>query len=354
MSILPKKYKGRSVLITGGLGFIGSNLARRLVEIGDVDITIIDSLCEYQGGNLFNIRDIEDKVKLHVADMGDSWVINHLVGGIDYIFNLAGSVSHIDSMKMPQRDLHANCAIHLTLLEACRMFNPHVKIVFTSTRQVYGKPAYLPMDELHRVQPLDINGVNKHAAEMYHLLYQRAYGVRAAILRLTNTYGERQLLNHNRQGFIGWFVRQAMDNEVIELFGEGKQRRDLNHVDDAVDAILLAGLSEEAEGEIFNLGNEETASLAEIAQKLIEITGSGSAVGVPFPSESQVIDVGNCSCSYEKIERILGWRPRVSLDAGLRRTIEFYQRHRAHYWNAPEHPNLNFSANPVYQSGAAF
>jgi UDP-glucose 4-epimerase len=341
MSISPEKYKGRSVLITGGLGFVGSNLAHRLAEIEDVDITIIDSLSEDQGGNLQNIESIKDRVKLHVADMGDSWVINHLVGGVDYIFNLAGSVSHIDSMRVPQRDLELNCAIHLTLLEACRMFNPHVKIVFTSTRQVYGKPAYLPIDEQHRVQPMDINGINKYAAEMYHLLYQRAYGLRTVNLRLTNTYGPRQQMHHNRQGFIAWFIRQAIDGEIIQLFGDGRQSRDLNYVDDVVDALLLAGLSEEAEGEIFNLGHHQIVSLAEIANKLIKLTGRGAVVGVPFPPERQLTDVGNCNCSYKKIEQVLGWRPRVDLDEGLQRTIEFYQQNRQHYWNAADENTLS-------------
>ena len=331
-----EKYKGRSVLITGGLGFIGSNLAHRLAEIEDVEISIVDSLAEAQGGNLHNIEGIKDRVKIHIADMSDSWVINHLVGGVDYIFNLAGSVSHIDSMTMPHNDLHFNCAAHLSLLEACRMFNPGVKIVFTSTRQVYGKPAYLPLDEHHRIQPTDINGINKHTAEMYHLLYERAYGLRTVVLRLTNTYGERQQLSHNRQGFISWFIRQAMDGETIQLFGDGRQRRDLNYVDDVVDALLLAGLSEEAEGDIFNLGHPQNVSLAEIANQLIALTGRGTVVGVPFPPERQLTDVGNCYCSSKKIERLLGWQPKTELREGLRRTIEYYQKHREHYWNANE------------------
>jgi UDP-glucose 4-epimerase len=333
MNVPLEKYKGRSVLITGGLGFIGSNLARRLAEAGGVDVTVVDSMAEGQGGNLYNLEGVRDRVKLHVADLGDSWVTNHLVGGIDYIFNLAGSVSHIESMTTPHRDLQLNCAIHLTLLEACRLFNPHTKIIFTSTRQVYGKPAYLPIDEQHRVQPMDINGIHKHAAEMYHLLYQRAYGLPAVILRLTNCYGPRQQLRHDRQGFIAWFIRQAMDGKTIELFGEGRQSRDLNYVDDVVDALLLAGLSEEAEGEIFNLGHHEVVSLREIANQLIGLTGCGVTVGVPFPPERQLTDVGNCNCSYQKIERVLGWRPQVNLREGLRRTIEFYDVNREHYWS---------------------
>ena len=324
------EYKGRSALITGGLGFIGSNLARRLVEIG-VEVTVLDALMPEQGGNQYNLRDLLGRVEIHTADMGDPKVINHLVGGVDYIFNLAGSVSHLESMRQPLRDLELNCAAHITLLEACRNFNPHVKIVFTSTRQVYCRPVYLPLDEQHRVAPLDVNGINKLAAEHYHLLYQRVYGTRTVCLRLTNTYGPRQLIHHNRQGFIAWFIRQAIEGGVIELYGEGRQRRDMNYVDDVVEALLLAGASEAAEGEVYNLGGDEVVSLAELAETLISLTGRGTVRSVPFPQERQLIDVGNTHSSYAKLEGALGWRPRTPLREGLRRTVEFYERHRAHY-----------------------
>ena len=330
-------YKKRRVLITGGLGFIGSNLAHRLIEIGDVDVSIIDALLPGQGGNLFNIRGLGDRVRVHRANIGDDYVVNHLVSGVDYIFNLAGNVSHLDSMLYPQQDLELNCAAQLTLLEACRNYNPHVKIVFTSTRQVYGKPVYLPVDENHRLAPLDINGINKLTAERYHLLYHSLYGTRAVCLRLTNTYGPRQLLQHNRQGFIAWFIRQAIDGETIELFGDGKQQRDLNHVADVVEALLCAGASEAAEGEILNLGGREPISLADLAAELISITGKGRVLSVPFPLERQLIEIGNFYCDSRKIESLLGWQPRVPLREGLARTIEFYQEHRAQYWE----PNAN-------------
>jgi UDP-glucose 4-epimerase len=327
------QYRGRSVLITGGLGFIGSNLARRLVELGDVEVSIVDALLPDQGGNWCNLEGIADRVKIHVSSIGNEATIYHLVSGVDYVFNLAGSTSHIDSMQRPRHDLELNCAAQLTLLEACRHFNPRVKIVFTSTRQVYGKPLYLPVDEQHRLAPPDINGIHELAAENYHLLYHRIYGLRAGVLRLTNVYGPRQLLAHNRQSFIAWFIRQAMDGAEIELFGEGRQRRDLNYVDDVVDALLRAGASEEAEGEIYNLGGAEPISLAELAHELIAQTGCGSVRAVPFPPERQIIDIGNVYSSFAKIETVLGWRPRTSLRAGLAQTIEFYRQHREHYWN---------------------
>ena len=324
------EYKGRSALVTGGLGFIGSNLVRRLVEIG-VQVSVLDALMPEQGGNQYNLRDLLGRVEVHTADMRDPQVVNHLVAGVDYIFNLAGSVSHLESMQQPLRDLELNCAAHVTLLEACRSFNPHVKVVFTSTRQVYGKPVYLPLDEQHRVAPLDVNGINKLAAEHYHLLYQRVYGTRAVCLRLTNTYGPRQLIHHNRQGFLGWFIRQAIEGGVIELYGEGRQRRDMNYVDDVVEALLLAGASEQAEGEVYNLGGDEPVSLAELAETLISITGRGTIRTVPFPPERQLIDVGNTHSSFAKIESALGWRPRMPLREGFERTVEFFERHRAHY-----------------------
>lgn len=327
-----EKYKHRTVLITGGLGFIGSNLAHRLAQIKDTEIIIVDSLDPSQGGNSINVRDIADKVKIHIADMNDSYVINHLVAGVDYIFNLAGNCSHIDSMQNPHRDLQSNCQAQLTLLEACRMFNPRVKIVYTSTRQVYGSPLYLPLDENHRLSPLDVNGANKIAAEHYHQLYQRIYGLRMTCLRLTNTYGKYQQIQNDRHGFISWFIRKALDGETIELFGDGKQKRDLNYVDDVVDAILLAGASEEANGEFYNVGHHKPVCLHDLANEIIRIAGSGSILGVPFPRERRLIDIGNCYSSYDKIQKELGWFPKTDLNMGLVETIEFYKKNREEYW----------------------
>lgn len=332
------EFKGRSVLITGGLGFIGSNIALRLVDIGGVDVSIIDPLTPGQGGNLFNIANIKDQVKLHVADISNDSLSRQLVSGVDYIFNLAGNVSHLDSIIEPHSDLAVNCSAQLKLLEACRKFNPHVKIVFSSTRQIYGKPVYLPVDEQHRVAPPDINAIHKLTAENYHLLYHHLYGLRTVCLRLTNTYGPRQLMQHDRQSFIAWFTRQAMDGGVIELFGGGRQRRDLNYVDDVVEAFLLAGASEVAEGEVFNLGGDESVSLAEVADELLSLTGSGSVRSVQFPPERQLIDIGNFQSSFGKIERMLGWRPHTSLRVGLARTIEFYRQNRDHYWTQNADP----------------
>ncbi len=324
-------YPGKRVAVTGGVGFIGSNLARRLVELGS-EVLLIDSMVPDYGGNLFNVADIRDRLQVNFADVRDANAMNYLVQGHDVIFNLAGQVSHIDSMLDPYTDLEINCRSQLSLLEACRHHNPNAKVVFASTRQVYGRPDHTPVDEGHVARPTDVNGINKLAGEWYHIVYNNAYGVRATVLRLTNTYGPRQLMKHNRQGFLPWFIRQVLDDEQIQLFGDGQQRRDFTYVDDVVDAFLLAGCTEGTDAEIYNLGGE-SASLQQVVELLIELAGQGSYRLVPFPPEKRVIDIGSFEADYAKIRGALGWEPRVSLREGLVRTIAFYREHRAQYWD---------------------
>ena len=224
-------------MITGGLGFIGSNIARRLVELG-ADVLLMDSLIPDSGANFFNINGFADRVRVNIADVRQESTMNHLVRDREVIFNLAGQVSHIDSMRDPHTDLEINCRSQLSILEACRKNNPRVKVVFAGTRQVYGKPDSLPVTEDHLVRPVDVNGVNKAAGENYHLLYNNVFNVRACSLRLTNVYGPRQLIRHNRQGFIGWFIRLALEGKEIQIYGDGSQLRDFVFVEDAVDAFL--------------------------------------------------------------------------------------------------------------------
>jgi UDP-glucose 4-epimerase len=325
------QFAGQRAMITGGLGFIGSNLARHLVKLG-ADVLLVDSLIPDYGGNLFNIHDIEDKVRVNIADIRDEHGMRYLVRNQDYIFNLAGQVSHIDSMTDPFTDLEINARAHLSLLEACRHNNPNVKIVFASTRQIYGVPDYLPLDERHLLHPTDVNGINKMAGEWYHIVYNNVYDLHAVSLRLTNTYGPGQLMKHNRQGFIGWFIRQAVRGEEIEIYGDGEQIRDLNFVDDVVDAFLRAAASDEGNGQIYNLGSDEPISLKALAEILVELAGQGSYRLVPFPAERKRIDVGNVYSSYFRIRDHLGWRPTTSLREGLARTIEYYRQYREHYW----------------------
>lgn len=318
-------------MITGGLGFIGSNLAHRLVEYG-ADLLIVDSLIPEYGGNLFNIDGIRDRVRVNIADIRDANGMNYLVREQDYIFNLAGQVSHIDSMRDPYTDLEINCRSQLSLLEACRRNNPSVKIIHASTRQIYGIPDYLPVDEKHLLHPTDVNGINKMAGEWYHIVYSNVYGLRATSLRLTNTYGPRQLMKHNRQGFIGWFIRLAVDGEEISVYGDGTQLRDLNYVDDVVEAFLLAGATDQVNGHVYNLGGAEPVSLLEIVDTLIELCPQASYKLVPFPAEKKRIDIGDYYGDYSGIRDALGWEPRMGLREGLARTIDYYRQHKEHYW----------------------
>jgi UDP-glucose 4-epimerase len=324
-------FKDKDILITGGLGFIGSNLCRHLVNYG-ARIVLVDSLIPEYGGNFFNISGIEDRVQVNIADIRDRSGINHLVRGRDFIFNIAGQVSHIDSMMDPMTDLEINCRSQISLLEACRQNNPAVKIVFAGTRQVYGKPKYIPVDEAHLLLPTDVNGINKMAGEWYHILYNNVYGIRAVSLRLTNTLGPGLLMKHNRQGFIPWFIRLAIEGEEIKVFGNGQQKRDINYIDDVVRAFLMAAASDKANGEIFNLGGKEPVTLLELTQKIIKAAGSGSYVLKPFPPEKKKIDIGDYWGDYRKINTTLGWEPEVTLEDGLTRTVDYYRKFREHYW----------------------
>jgi UDP-glucose 4-epimerase len=322
-------YRGRRVMVTGGLGFIGSNLCRRLADLG-ASVLAVDSLLPDYGGNLFNLDGYEDKVRINVADVRGHGM-EYLVRGQEILFNLAGQVSHIDSMTDPFTDLEINCRSQLWILEAVRKNNPELKIVYAGTRQVYGKPKRLPVDETHLLNPTDVNGINKISGEFYHLVYHSVYGIRACSLRLTNTYGPRQLIRHNRQGFIGWFIRKAVTGEPIQLYGDGLQRRDFDYVDDVVDAFLRAGAMDAADGEVFNLGGDRPVSLKDLAEMLIDVAGQGSYTLVPFPPERKKIDIGDFFADTTKVKARLGWQPTTPLREGLERTVAYYKAHRDHY-----------------------
>lgn len=323
-------FTGRSVLITGGLGFIGSNLAHRLVTLG-AKVMLVDSLLPDYGGSLYNIHDIRDQVTVNIADVRDIHSMRYLIQKHEYLFNLAGQVSHIDSMTDPLTDLDINARSQLTLVESCRHYNPEIRIVHVSTRQQYGRPRYLPVDENHPIHPIDVNGVHKAAGEMYFILYHEVYGLKAVSLRLTNTYGPRQLIAHNRQGFIGWFVRKILLDEEIQLFGDGEQLRDMCFVDDAVESLLIAATHDGAIGKIFNVGGPKPVSLKQIIEMLIHVTGRGSYKLVPFPPERKVIDIGDYYTDSSKIANELGWRATIELQAGIERTMKFYTQHQEHY-----------------------
>jgi len=321
-------------MITGGLGFIGSNLAHQLVSLG-ARVLIVDSLIPAYGGNLFNIRGIENSLRVNIADIRQQSTMNYLVRGHDVIFNLAGQVSHIDSMEEPYTDLEINCRSQLTLLEACRHNNPAVKVVFAGTRQIYGRPQSLPVTESHLVRPTDINGINKAAGEYYHLVYNNVFGVRATSLRLTNVYGPRQLIKHSRQGFIAWFIRLVLENKEIQIYGDGTQLRDFVYVDDAVDAFLRAAADDVANGEVFNVGGLEPIQLRALVEMMIRIAGSGRFRCTPWPPERQAIDIGDFYSDSSKIASTLGWRATTTLAEGLKRTFEYYRAHFDQYVPTP-------------------
>jgi len=331
MSDFASVFHNQPILITGGLGFIGSNLARRLVGLG-ARVTLIDSLIPEYGGKLFNVAGLEDGLKINIADVRDEYSMDYLVRGQAVIFNLAGQVSHLDSMRNPYTDLDINCRSQLSLLEACRKHNPQVRLVYSGTRQIYGKPHYLPVDERHLIDPVDVNGVNKVAGEWYHIVYHRAYGLRTTSLRLTNTYGPRMRVVDARQTFLGIWLRRLIEGEEILVYGDGEQKRDFNYVDDVVEALLLVAAHDETVGEIYNLGGSEVVSLRALAELLIPLNGAGAYRLVPFPSEQKAIDIGDYYGNYFKIQTALGWQPRVPLREGLAQALAYYREHHAQYW----------------------
>jgi dTDP-glucose 4,6-dehydratase/UDP-glucose 4-epimerase len=324
-------FNGKQVLITGGLGFIGSHLARRLVSQG-ASVTLVDSLIPQYGGNLFNIQDIRDRLTVNISDVRDPHSMAYLVRGHDFLFNLAGQTSHMDSMQDPRTDLDINAAAQLSILEACRQHNPDIKLIFASTRQLYGKPDYLPVDERHPIRPVDINGINKLAGEWYHLLYNNVYGIRACALRLTNTYGPGMRVKDARQTFLGIWVRNLIEGKPMLVFGDGAQLRDFNYVDDVVDAMLMAAVSDKTNGEIFNLGSHEVISLKELAAMMVELHLGGRYELAAFPSARKAIDIGDYYSDFAKIKEALGWEPKVSLKEGLRKSLDYYTLHHAQYW----------------------
>lgn len=330
MNKIQQHFASKKIIISGGLGFIGSNLAIRLVEYG-ADVTVIDNLFPDYGGNLRNIEPIKDQINVHISDVRDESCIQQLVQQKDYFFNLAGQTSHLDSMKNPFTDLEINSKAQLSILEVCRKFNPDIKIVFASTRQIYGRPQYLPVDEKHPLVPVDINGINKLSGEMYHTLYNKVYNIKTAVLRLTNTYGPRMRIKDARQTFLGIWVRNLLENKPITIYGKGTQIRDYNYISDVVDAFLLVASSNIWDGSIFNIGNYKTLSLKSTAELMIKENNAGSYVLVPFPDELKTIDIGDFYSDYSKIKECLGWNPLISNQIGFKETIEYFRNNYEYY-----------------------
>ena len=322
-------FESKNVLITGGLGFIGSNLARRLVEFG-AQVTLLDSLIPEYGGNLFNVTGLEDRLRVNISDVRDAHSMRYLVQDQDYLFNLAGQTSHMDSMEDPYTDLEINCRSQLSILEACRNYNPGIKVVFASTRQIYGKPDSLPVSEDHLLRPVDVNGINKMAGEWYHILYNNAFGIKACALRLTNTYGPRMRVKDARQTFLGIWVRRLVEGRPFEVW-EGQQLRDFTYVDDAVDGLLLAAACPQLNGRTLNLGGDCVISLQVLAELLVEVNGGGEFKVCSYPADRKRIDIGDYYSDFSRIRAAVGWEPKVALRDGLARTLTYYRQNLEHY-----------------------
>jgi nucleoside-diphosphate-sugar epimerase len=330
-------FRNRPVLVTGGMGFVGSNVARALVSLG-ARVSVLDNLHPKYGGNTFNLHGVLERVEVLDVDQADEHALHKIVPRFDTIFNMVGQVSHVDSMEDPYLDLRTNVSTHIALLEACRKHSPKAKILFAGTRGQYGRPSVSPVAEDAPIAPIDVNGINKHAGESYHLLYGRAYGLRVASLRLTNTYGPRHTMKTARQGVFAWFVRQAIDGEEIRLFGGGEQLRDFNHVADVVAALLLAMVSPDADGQVFNLGSREPRSLLAIANTIVQDAGTGTVKGIPYPPHLKSIEIGDYVGDYSKIKRVLGWEPVVTLEEGIAETVAYYLANRDRYWQPVLYP----------------
>lgn len=330
MNLNTQIFFKKNIIISGGLGFIGSNLAIRLVDLG-ANVTIVDSLIPEYGGNLWNIEPVKGKVKINISDVRDEYSMQNLIQCQDYFFNLAGQTSHLDSMQNPFTDLEINSKAQLSILEACRKYNPTIKIIFASTRQLYGKPQYLPVDEKHPLFPVDVNGINKLSGEWYHIVYNHVYDIKTSVLRLTNTYGPRMRIKDARQTFLGIWIRNLIEDKPITIFGDGSQIRDYNYIDDVVDAFLTVAGSDQWNGSIFNLGHDEPISLKTTAEIMIEEYRAGNYIFKPFPADLKKIDIGDFYSDFGKIKELLGWCPKVAINEGIKETLDYFRNNYQYY-----------------------
>lgn len=329
MDTITQFFQGSQVLVTGGLGFIGSNLARRLVEIG-AQVSVVDSMVANTGANCANLKDIEGRLRIRIADIGKPEEIASLLPGCAVVFNLAGKVSHLDSMRDPTSDLQANAHAHIVLLEGCRRHSPEARIVYASTRQIYGRPISCPVDETHIVRPVDVNGINKAAGEAYHTLYHQVYGLQTVSLRLTNAYGPRMRVMDARQTFLGIWLRRVVEDASFEVWG-GRQKRDPVYVEDVVDAFLAAAASDAAQGRVFNIGGNSVVTLNELAVSLVKTAGTGCFENKEFPPERKRIDIGDYFADDRLFRKVTGWAPKTSLPDGLARTVAYYRARLSDY-----------------------
>lgn len=330
-SELKDYYKGKKVLITGGLGFIGSNLALRLFDLG-AEVTIADNMIPDYGGNFFNIQPIRDKTFVTLTDIRDDNAIRYLIAEKDVLFHLAGQVCHVQSLTNPFPDIDINIKGTAVVAEECKRYNPNIKIVFTGTRGEYGPSTHLPVSEDAPTNPKGIYEISNLTAEKILQVYNDIHGVKSVMLRLTNIYGYRAQMKHSRYGVVNWFVRLAMDNQVIPVFGNGKYLRDFLFVDDCVEGMLKCGMVEEAVGEVINLGHDKPSSFLEVAEVIKDIHPGARWEFQEFSPERKAQEPGDFYSDISKIRRICNWNPRTSLREGLEKTIEYYKQYKSHYW----------------------
>jgi len=322
-------FKAAKILVTGGFGLIGSALTRRLVAAG-AEVRVLDNLDPDSGANRANLEGLESRIEAVIGDLRDADAVRRALAGREVLFNLAAQISHLGSMQTPLADLDVNARAQLALLESVRAVNPGLRIVFASTRQIYGRPDYLPVDERHPLRPVDVNGIDKLAGEAFHLLYHRIHGLRTTALRLTNTYGPGMRIRDGRQTFVGVWLRAILEGRPFELWG-GAQKRDFTYVEDAVDAFLLAAVTPETEGVAYNVGGDGALTLKELAEVLVAANGGGHFVVKEFPPERKAIDIGDYWADDTTFKRATGWQPRVGVRPGLEKSLDFFRTRLAKY-----------------------
>jgi nucleoside-diphosphate-sugar epimerase len=332
MNNLNKAYCGKNVMITGGMGQMGSTVAKLLVELG-ANVKIIDAMLPMYGGNEFNIHGLEDKIEVCYADIRDSPAMNRLVKNQDFIFNFAGQVSHNDSISNPDLDLAINCQGHLNVLNAVKNYNPNAKIMYSGSRIQFGKIVYLPVDEHHPRIPLSVYGVHKNTGEQYYQAYFKHHNIKTVCFRIANPYGPRAQMKHHKYTMPNWFIRQAMENKTIPIFGDGSQLRDYMYIDDLANAFVMAGASEKADGEVFNIGSGVGTRFVDMVTLIIKTVGSGKTTSVPWPKNYENVETGDYVANITKITKTLDWKPLVSLEAGIKKTVDYYKKNKQHYFN---------------------
>lgn len=324
-------FKGKNILVTGGLGFIGSNLAIKLVKYG-ARVTLMDAMIPDYGGNFFNIESIKSRINVNISDIRDENSMSHLVKGKDYIFHLAGQCSHIMSLTNPFPDIDINIKGTAILMECCKKYNTDARVIYTGTRGQYGHSTILPVNEEAPTNPKGIYEISNLTAEKIIKVYSDNFNIRSVLLRLTNVYGPRAQMKHHHYGVANWFIRQAINGETIKIFGNGQLKRDFLYVDDAVDAILQSALTDKVVGEVFNVGHDKPCNFLELAKLIIKIAKSGNWEFAPFTPERAAQEPGDFYSDITKIKKIVGWEPKTSLQEGIKKTVHYYRKHKRHYW----------------------